>query len=86
MNDDELKQHMRDLSKSTDPGEQKFVMDMMRDEIVRLRKQTDSLRMERDALKVIVDRLVEEICDIETKLPSNIARRWIAVIRGGWRV
>ena len=58
MNDDELKQHMRDLSKSTYPGEQQFVMDMMRDEIVRLRKQVDSLRMERDALKVIVDRLV----------------------------
>ena len=86
MNDDELKQHMRDLSKSTYPGEQQFVMDMMRDEIVRLRKQVDSLRMERDALKVIVDRLVEEICDIETKLPSNIVRRWISVIRGGWRV
>ena len=86
MNDDELKQHMRDLSKSTYPGEQQFVMDMMRDEIVRLRKQVDSLRIERDALKVIVDRLVEEICDIETKLPSNIVRRWISVIRGGWRV
>ena len=86
MNDDELRQHMRDLSKSSYPGEQEFVMDMMRDEITRLRRQVNSLATERDALKVIVDRLVEEICDIETKLPSNIVRRWISVIRGGWRV
>lgn len=85
MNDDELKQHMMDLAYQGDKA-RKFALDMIGDEMNRLRRQIDSLRMERDALKVIVDRLVEEICDIETKLPSNIARRWIAVLRGGWRV
>ena len=77
---------MRDLSKSTDPGEQQFAMDMMSDEILRLRKQVESLKIERDSLKVIADRLVEEIFYMETKLPFNIVRRWIAAIRGGWRV
>ncbi len=85
MNDDELKQHMMDLAYQGDKA-RKFALDMIGDEMGRLRQQIDSLRTERDALKVIVDRLVEEICDIETKLPSNIVRRWISVIRGGWRV
>ena len=92
MNDDELKQHMNDLAYQGDKA-RKFALDMIGDEMNRLRQQIDNLRTERDnlrtereALNAIIDRLVEEIVDMENKLPFTIVRRWVRFVRSGWRV
>ena len=59
---------------------------MLSDEIGRLRQQVDTMKTEREALNAIIDRLVEEIVDLENKLPFTILRRWVRFVRSGWRV
>ena len=85
MNDDDLKKHMNELAYQGDKARQ-FALDMIADEMGRLRQQIDSLRTEKEALNAIIDRLVEEIVDLENKLPFTIVRRWVSFVRGGWRV
>ena len=72
MNYDELKQHMMDLAYQGDKA-RKFDLDMIGDAMNRLRhyidnlrNERDTLRTEREALNAIIDRLVEEIVDMET--------------------
>jgi uncharacterized coiled-coil DUF342 family protein len=66
--------------------DRQFALDMLGDEIGRLRKQIDTMKTEREALNAIIDRLIEEIVDLENKLPFTIVRRWWSFVRSGWRV
>ena len=66
--------------------DRQFALNMLGDEIGRLRQQVDTMKTEREALNAIIDRLVEEIVDLENKLPFTILRRWVRFVRSGWRV
>jgi uncharacterized coiled-coil DUF342 family protein len=66
--------------------ERQFALRMLSDEIGRLRQQIDTMKTEREALNAIIDRLIEEIVDLENKLPFTILRRWVRFVRSGWRV
>ncbi len=85
MNDDELKRHMMELAYQGQEQRQ-FALNMISDELARLRITIDNLKLERDALNAILSRLVEENVALEARLPFNVIRRWIDLLRSGWRV
>ena len=85
MNDDELKRHMNELAWQ-DQEQRQFAVNMIGDELARLRITIDNLKLERDALNAILSRLVEENVALEARLPFNVIRRWVGFLRSGWRV